>query len=86
MAERVWNMEVVSVDATGNKLTVKSKKFQVGKTTEASLSFAVAATTPIKDRTGKPIKLSDIHPGSKVNVDYVKGSDGSLAAQSVRQA
>lgn len=84
MAERIWGVEVVSVDVVGNKLIGKHKKFAAGKTTE--LTFVVAAATPIKDKTGRPIKLSDILPGNKINMDYLKGSDGTLAAQSIKQA
>ena len=85
MAERVWNVEVASVDAAANKLNVKHKKVEAGKTIETPLSFAVAPSTPIKGRTGRPLKLSDIQAGSKVTVDYIKGADGSLSAQSIRQ-
>ena len=83
MAQRIWNAEVITVDATDNKVTIKQKKIEAGKVTDVLMNFVVTATAQIKDRSGKPLKLSDIQPGNRIIVDYIKGSNGSFTAQSI---
>lgn len=84
MGEKAWNAEVVSVDSTANKLAVKQRKFTAGKATEIPLTFIVSATTQIKDKVGNVVKFTDIQVGKKVAVEYVKGIDGSLTAQTIK--
>lgn len=83
MSDRIWNAEVASIDTLENKLTIRQKRVELGKIIDVMTSFVVIAATQIKDRSGKPLKLSDIQLGNRVTVDYVKGADGSLNVQSI---
>jgi hypothetical protein len=84
MAERFWNTEVFNVDITKNELVIRRKKREAGKVTDLLTTFFVLPGAQIKDKAGKDLKLSDVKPGSKVTMDYLKESDGKLAAAIIR--
>jgi hypothetical protein len=48
------------------------------------LNFVVKAGTPITDKDGKAVALSDIKKDNKVTVEYTMGKMGAHKAQSIK--
>jgi hypothetical protein len=48
------------------------------------LNFLVKSGTPITDKDGKAVTLSDIKKGSKVTVEYTTKASGTNKAQSIK--
>jgi len=84
MADRLWNAEVFNVDITKNELVIRRKKREAGKVTDVLTTFFVLQGAQIKDKDGKDVKLSDVKLGNKITMDYLKESDGKLAAAIIR--
>ena len=59
------------------------KKHEGGKTVDILTTFSVMVKVHIKDTNGKALGLSNIKPGSRVTVDYVKESSGRLVASNI---
>jgi hypothetical protein len=84
MAERLWNTKVFNVDSTKNEIVSRRKKREAEKVIDLLTTFFVLPGVQVKDKASKDLKLSDLKPGSKVTMGYLKESDGKLAAAIIR--
>jgi len=81
--ETISNASVLGVKLNRRELTVWRKKHEGGKAADILTTFFVVTNARIKDTIGKALELSNIKPGSRVTVDYVKESSGRLVASNI---
>jgi len=75
MAYRIFNVKVLKVDADNNKLIIQRKKADIGKTENLKTAFKVDPHAIITNRSGSFLKISDIKPGDRINIDFIKTRD-----------
>lgn len=78
--KRINNVLVLNVKLATGELTVWRKKHEAGRITDILTAFFVIVSARIKDVKGKVLTLSDIKPGSRVTIDYVRESSGRFVA------
>jgi len=80
---RIANAPVLHVKLATGELTIWRKKHEPGRIIDMLTTFFVVTNARIKDINGKALELSNIKPGSRVTVDYVKESSGRLVASNI---
>jgi len=80
---RIANVPVLHVKLATGELTIWRKKHEPGRIIDMLTTFFVVVNACIKDTNGKALELSNIKPGSRVTVDYVKESSGRLVASNI---
>lgn len=80
---RITNASVLHVKLATGELTIWRKKHEPGRIIDMLTTFFVVVNAHIKDTNGKALELSNIKPGSRVTVDYVKESSGRLVASDI---
>ena len=80
---RITNTPVLHVKLATGELTIWRKKHEPGRIIDMLTTFFVIVNAHIKDTNGKALEFSNIKPGSRVTVDYVKESSGRLVASDI---
>jgi len=80
---RIINASVLHVKLATGELTIWREKHEPGRIIDMLTTFFVVTNARIKDTNGKALGLSNIKPGSRVTVDYVKENSGRLVASNI---
>jgi predicted RNA-binding protein with PUA domain len=83
MSYRILDAKVIKVDLAANKLVIKRKKINAGKTVSLRNIFMVDTFTLITTDNNSTIAFSKIKVGSKVTIDFMKTPDKKLLARGI---